>query len=156
MSPDLSGRTIGQYKLLERIGLGGMAAVYRAQQINIDRQVAVKIMRADLTDTPDFVLRFKREADAIARLEHPHVLPIYDYGEDNAFAVLSRCSYNTIDWCQTQHPIVSTVRRARNTRTTASSTSGVRTATLSSKDRDEADNAVQQDLDTRNPSFTRR
>ncbi len=81
---DLSGRQVGKYRLLERIGSGGMAAVYRAQQTNIDRQVAVKIMLPDLARDPDFVRRFEREANTIAQLEHPHILPVYDYGLDEA------------------------------------------------------------------------
>ncbi len=78
MAQNFSGRTLGQYALLERIGVGGMATVYRAQQTNIDRQVAVKVMASDLAEDPDFVLRFEREANTIARLEHPHILPIHD------------------------------------------------------------------------------
>ncbi len=79
---NLSGSQIGQYQLLEQIGSGGMATVYRAQQVNIDRQVAVKIMLPDLARNPDFVRRFQREANTIAQLEHPHILPVYDYGFD--------------------------------------------------------------------------
>jgi hypothetical protein len=76
---DLSNIDLGQYHLLEVIRHGGMAAVYKAYQASLDRYVAVKVL-ANSPD-PQFAVRFKREARAIAQLQHPNILPIYDYGE---------------------------------------------------------------------------
>ncbi|MBW4437593.1 MAG: protein kinase [Pleurocapsa minor GSE-CHR-MK-17-07R] len=78
---DLSGRTLGQFEILEEIGRGGMATVYRARQKNINRDVAVKVLPRALLHDPGFYERFTREVDVIAHLEHPHILPIYDFGE---------------------------------------------------------------------------
>lgn len=71
--------TLGPYVLLEEIGYGGMATVYRAHQPSVERDVAIKvILRARLEDQ-EAVQRFQREARLIARLEHPHILPVYDF-----------------------------------------------------------------------------
>ncbi|MCZ7542438.1 MAG: protein kinase [Anaerolineae bacterium] len=78
---DLSGQTIGQYRVIEQIGVGSMAAVYRAHQPSIDRVVAIKVLLGEYTRQRDFLERFKREARATGALRHIHVLPIYDYGE---------------------------------------------------------------------------
>ncbi len=76
----LVGITLGQYQLVEQIGRGGMATVYRAHQPALGRDVAVKVLR-DLID-PAAAARFEREARAVASLHHPNILPLYDYGED--------------------------------------------------------------------------
>ncbi len=78
---DLSNTQLGQYQLVEQIGHGGMAAVYKAYQPALDRYVAVKVLRPD--GDPQFTARFQREAQIIARLQHPNILPIYDYGEQD-------------------------------------------------------------------------
>jgi class 3 adenylate cyclase/tetratricopeptide (TPR) repeat protein/tRNA A-37 threonylcarbamoyl transferase component Bud32 len=69
----------GAYEVLEEIGKGGMATVYRARQASVDRDVAIKIIKGSIKDDHDAVQRFQREAKVIARLEHPHILPIYDF-----------------------------------------------------------------------------
>ena len=79
--PDLSGRTFGQYTLLEQIGAGGMATIYTARQPGLDRIVAVKVLPEYLLNQPGFIDRFKIEAQAVARLDHPHILSVYDYGQ---------------------------------------------------------------------------
>jgi len=78
---ELAGQLLGQYRLLEPIGKGGMAVVYRAQQTAFGRDVAVKILSSDLIDDAEFSARFRREAETIANLQHPHILPVIDYGE---------------------------------------------------------------------------
>lgn len=78
---NLSGKRMGQFELLDEIGRGGMATVYRARQASINRMVAIKILPPALMHDPAFYERFTREVDVIAHLEHPHILPIYDYGE---------------------------------------------------------------------------
>lgn len=78
---DFIGKTIGAYRIVEQVGAGGMATVYKAYQSNMDRYVAVKVLPMQLANDPEFQKRFQREAHAIARLEHAHILPVYDYGK---------------------------------------------------------------------------
>jgi tetratricopeptide (TPR) repeat protein len=69
---------LGSYQIMEQIGVGGMATVYRARQPSMDRIVAIKVIQGGLTD-PAAIQRFQREARLVARLEHPHILPVYDF-----------------------------------------------------------------------------
>jgi serine/threonine protein kinase len=78
---DLSGKTFGQYQLVEPISSGGMATIYKAYQPGLDRIVAIKVLPEYLLAQAGFLERFKIEAQAIAKLDHPHILPVYDYGE---------------------------------------------------------------------------
>jgi hypothetical protein len=78
----LTGQTLGQYRIMEKIGRGGMADVYKAFQPRLERYVAVKVLPASLARTPGFAARFQREARAIARLNHPNILPVYDSGQE--------------------------------------------------------------------------
>src|SRR5512143_1349242 len=71
---------LGNYRLYESIGIGGMATVYRGEQLTIQRTVAVKILSSALASDEAFVARFRREAETAARLEHPHIVPVYDFG----------------------------------------------------------------------------
>ena len=73
------GSQIGSYQIIEEIGRGGMATVYRAHQPAMERDVAIKIIQGGLSDNRDSFERFQREARLIARLEHPHILPVYDF-----------------------------------------------------------------------------
>ncbi len=77
------GRTLGNYRIIEQIGLGGMATVYKAYEPGTDRHVAIKILPRQFSQDPTFRERFRREAKAIAKLEHLHILPIFAYGEDD-------------------------------------------------------------------------
>jgi len=85
---DLTGRVIRGYALSERIGKGGMGSVYRAVQPNIEREVAVKIILPAFANHPDFIRRFEAEAQLVARLEHPHIVPLYDYWREPGVAYL--------------------------------------------------------------------
>ncbi len=88
---NLTGQILGQYKLRELFGTGGMGAVYRAYQTNLKRYVAVKVLGAQLADQPDYIARFMREAETSAALEHPHIVPIHDYGaQQNTLYVVMR------------------------------------------------------------------
>ncbi len=72
----------GRYELVDRIASGGMGVVYRAHDRMLERTVAVKLLRADLSGSPDMVARFRREARAAAALHHPNVVDVLDYGQD--------------------------------------------------------------------------
>jgi serine/threonine protein kinase len=78
---NFTGKSLGQFDIQDEIGRGGMATVYRARQKTINRTVAVKVLPRALLHDPSFYERFTREVDVIAHLEHPHILPIYDFGE---------------------------------------------------------------------------
>ncbi len=84
------GQTIGQYTIQGKLGEGGMGAVYKADQPSIHRSVALKVLSASVANDPDALDRFKREVDIIAELEHPYILPVYDFGQvdDNPFIVM--------------------------------------------------------------------
>jgi tetratricopeptide (TPR) repeat protein/predicted Ser/Thr protein kinase len=79
---ELIGKELGPYRILEQIGVGGMAAVYKAYHATMDRFVAVKVLPEHLSKDAGFRKRFEQEAKVIAKLEHAHILPVYDYGED--------------------------------------------------------------------------
>ena len=74
---------LGPYKVTEEIGAGGMATVYRAYQASMDRHVAIKVIRNSILHDATLRERFRREARLIARLEHPHLLPVYDFDGDH-------------------------------------------------------------------------
>jgi serine/threonine protein kinase len=81
MVKELIGKTLGQYQIVEEIGRGGMAVIYKAYQESLDRHVAIKVLLVRRVP-PDFIERFNREARAAARLSHPNILPIYDFGHE--------------------------------------------------------------------------
>ncbi|HRF46894.1 MAG TPA: protein kinase [Anaerolineales bacterium] len=74
--------TIGRYTLTDKLGTGGMATVYRGRDPRLGREVAVKLLLGDIQDDPALRERFEREAHTIARLEHPAIVPVYDFGDD--------------------------------------------------------------------------
>ncbi len=76
---NLAGRTIGKYQVVEHLGRGGMAEVYKAYQPNLDRYVALKLMHAFLVEDKDFISRFEREAKNVAALRHPNIVQVYDF-----------------------------------------------------------------------------
>src|SRR6476620_11414699 len=82
----------GRYRLGKRIGAGGMATVYEAEDAALSRRVAVKLMHAQFSDDPGFVARFDREARAIAGLNHPGIVGVYDVGREGrrSFIVMER------------------------------------------------------------------
>lgn len=84
-SDDLINQVLGrgQYAIRSVLGRGGMATVYLARQASMDRDVAVKVMAAELADDEQFVARFEHEAQLIARLQHPHILPVIDFGRED-------------------------------------------------------------------------
>jgi WD40 repeat protein len=88
MAEDLSKRVIKGYELRELIGEGGFGAVYRAQQQTIEREVAIKVILPQHANRPDFIRRFETEAQLVARLEHPYIVPLYDYWREPGGAYL--------------------------------------------------------------------
>jgi serine/threonine-protein kinase len=75
----LEGQTLGKYQVLEPLGRGGMARVYRAYHPQLDRYVAIKVLRSDLVEDAEFLARFQREARAVAGLRHHHIVQVYDF-----------------------------------------------------------------------------
>ncbi|MFA5787106.1 MAG: Stk1 family PASTA domain-containing Ser/Thr kinase [Actinomycetota bacterium] len=85
----LVGRTLGgRYRLTARIARGGMASVYRARDEVLQRDVAVKVMHPDLPDYPSFLERFRREAQAAARLNHRNIAAVFDWGREDSAAYM--------------------------------------------------------------------
>jgi serine/threonine protein kinase len=75
------GRMFGNYELVQKVGQGGMGLVYKGRQVSLDRVVAVKILNKSLCDNAEFIKRFEREAKSIARINHPNIMAVYDFGQ---------------------------------------------------------------------------
>jgi serine/threonine protein kinase len=84
----LIGQQLGQYEIIALLGEGGMATVYRARQGSIRRDVAVKVIEPRLARMGDFIKRFEREAQTVASLSHPHILKVFDYGQQGDLVYL--------------------------------------------------------------------
>jgi serine/threonine protein kinase len=80
------GQMLGPYRIINQIGQGGMATVYKAYQPSMDRNVAIKVLPSQLAESKEFTTRFQQEAHIIARLEHAHILPVFDYGESDGIS----------------------------------------------------------------------
>jgi serine/threonine protein kinase len=76
---DLVGRNIGKYRVVARLGRGGMAEVYKAYQPGLNRYVAIKVLHSHLADDEDFIESFEREATVVAKLRQPHIVTVYDF-----------------------------------------------------------------------------
>ena len=85
---DLEGDSLRGYRLIEQVGEGAFGVVHRAIQPQVGREVAIKAVHPELANHPDFVRRFDHEAQIVARLEHPHVVPLYDYWREPDAAYL--------------------------------------------------------------------
>lgn len=79
--PFVAGENVGAYRLTEKLGRGGMATVYKAYHAKLDRYVAIKALHPAFLEDPNFLARFQREARVVAKLEHPNIVPIYDFAE---------------------------------------------------------------------------
>ena len=79
---DIPDIDIPGYELRELLGKGGFGAVYRAYQAHVQREVAFKIILPQYANQPDFIRRFEAEAQLVARLEHPYIVPLYDFWRD--------------------------------------------------------------------------
>jgi len=78
------GENVGPYRIIEQLGQGGMASVFKAYHPALDRYVAIKVLHPAFMDDPSFLSRFQREARVVAKLEHPHIVPIYDFAEHHS------------------------------------------------------------------------
>src|SRR5690348_1654418 len=76
-----SGTRLGSYEILSPLGAGGMGEVYRARDLRLDRDVAIKVLPEQFATNPESLARFEREAKAVAALSHPSILSIHDVGE---------------------------------------------------------------------------
>src|SRR5687767_6784340 len=82
------GRRLGPYEIAEKLGAGGMGEVYRARDTRLNRTVAIKILSAGIAADRDRRQRFRREAEAVAALSHPHICVLHDIGEDDGIDYL--------------------------------------------------------------------
>jgi serine/threonine protein kinase len=85
---DLTGKQFGPYRIMGPLGEGGMASVYKAYQPSVDRYVAIKVLPRQFADDPQFFGRFEREAKVLAKLQHPHILPVHDYGQTDNYTYI--------------------------------------------------------------------
>src|SRR5205085_7439348 len=97
-SPSMTGRTIGGYHLQTLLGAGGMGEVYRARDLKLERDVAIKILPRAFTTDPDLLARFEREARMLASLNHPNICAIYGLEEADGlrFLILELVDGNTL------------------------------------------------------------
>ena len=86
--PFAVGDSIGPYKILEQLGQGGMASVYKAYHASLDRYVAIKVLHPNLNQDSTFIARFKREARLIAKLDHPNIVAVHDFAEQDHYPYL--------------------------------------------------------------------
>ncbi|MBN1230436.1 MAG: protein kinase [Anaerolineales bacterium] len=92
------GENVGAYQIIEKLGQGGMATVYKAYHARLDRYVALKVLHPAFTKDPNFQARFQREAQVVARLDHPNIVPIFDYSEhdDQPYLVMKYIEGQTL------------------------------------------------------------
>jgi serine/threonine protein kinase len=82
---DLTGKQFGPYQIVAPLGEGGMAAVYKAYHPAMERYIALKVLPRHMAFSEEFLTRFRREAKLLAQLQHPHILPVFDYGEVDGY-----------------------------------------------------------------------
>lgn len=103
------GENIGPYRIIEQLGQGGMATVYKAYHAALDRYVALKVLHLAFHEDSTFTARFQREARVVAKLEHPNIVPIYDYSEHEArpYLVMKYIEGDTLKARLNQGPLTS-------------------------------------------------
>ena len=130
-----SGTKLGHYEILGPLGAGGMGEVYRARDSKLDRDVAVKVLPEEFAAHPDALARFEREAKAVAALNHPNILGIYEFGTEGsvAYAVMELLEEkrsgtgSTPARCRPGRPSITRARSppASPRRTSAASSTGI-------------------------------
>ncbi|MGH9465603.1 MAG: serine/threonine-protein kinase, partial [Thermoanaerobaculia bacterium] len=83
------GRTLGHYRVVDRLGAGGMGEVYRAEDLTLGRTIALKVLPAEVAADPDRLERFQREARAVAALSHPHIVTLHSIEEADGLRFLT-------------------------------------------------------------------
>ncbi len=103
----LEGQTLGQYKVISQMGSGGMATVYKAYHPRLDRTVAIKMLHEAFQEDKNFLARFEREAQIVAKLEHPHIVPVFDFDEFNGrpYLVMKYIEGHTLKAELEDHPL---------------------------------------------------
>ena len=93
------GTIVGNYKLTDKLGEGGMGAVYKGIDLMLEREVAIKALRPELLSNPDLVERFRSEAVTLAKLNHPHIATLYSFFRqgDEFFMVLEFVPGETLE-----------------------------------------------------------
>ncbi|MFQ5942375.1 MAG: protein kinase [Anaerolineales bacterium] len=86
--PFQHGENVGPYRIIEQLGQGGMATVFKAYHPNLDRYVAIKVLHPAFKQDPQFLERFQREARVVAKLDHPNIVPVFDYADHNGQSYL--------------------------------------------------------------------
>ena len=104
------GENVGPYRILEQLGQGGMATVFKAYHASLDRYVALKVLHPAFNQDQSFISRFQREARVVAKLEHPNIVPIYDYSEHEArpYLVMKYIEGDTLKARLNKGPLTST------------------------------------------------
>src|SRR6266567_2779955 len=110
--PLASGTRLGPYEILAPIGAGGMGEVYRAQDMRLDRAVAIKVLPAAFADDPERLRRFQQEARTAGSLNHPNIVVVYDFGrhESTVYEVTELLDGDTLRERMTESPLA--VRKA--------------------------------------------
>ena len=135
MASMLPGSRLGRYEIVERLGSGGMATVFKARDPALDRYVAVKVLPSYDAQDSTFLSRFTQEARSIARLRHPNILQVYDSGDDKGFAFIvtefipgGTLHQKLVDWAwmihlpfcvHWQRPLIMPIHRASCTATSS-------------------------------------
>src|SRR5260221_10152944 len=91
---ELIGQQVGPYTIIELLGKGGMATVYRAYQASVNRDVAIKVLKPALADRADFAGQLEREAQLVASLKHPYIVKILDFGQHESLVYIVMELYN--------------------------------------------------------------
>ncbi|MBN1429893.1 MAG: protein kinase [Anaerolineae bacterium] len=107
MLDSLNGRVVGGCRVIQQLGKGGMSTIYLARQVSVGRDVAIKVLSPSLLSDETFMERFTREVETTAQLQHPRIIPIYDYGqyESLPYIVMAYIRGGTLDYLFKREPV---------------------------------------------------